>query len=149
MLEWYRAWSHTMTSMKVHIVWCTKYRYKILKWDMKSRCRTLIKQICDSMDIVILKWVISDDHVHMMIEYPAKLWVSDIVKKLKWRTSRMLMGEYSELKKKYRWWHLRAVGYFGASSWNITDSMIMEYLEHHRTWYQDIKDNNTFILEGE
>lgn len=149
MLDWYRQWSHTMTSFKVHLVWCTKYRYKVLKWPIKIRCREIIRQICNAFDIVIIKWVVSEDHVHVFLEYPWKLSISDIVKRLKWRSSRMLTDEFSDLKKQYWWWHFWSVWYFWATSGNITDKMVEEYLEHHRTWFQDIKNNNTFILEGE
>jgi putative transposase len=147
MFEWYRTGSHTVTSLKAHIVWCTKYRYKVLTWDIKVRCRDIIKQICDSLDINILKWVVSDDHIHIFIEYPTKWAISDIVKRVKWKTSNYLQDEYQDLKKRYWWQHLWAIWYFCASSWNITDDMINEYLEHHRTWIQDITSNNTFILE--
>lgn len=147
MFDDYRTWGHTITGLKVHLVWCTKYRYKVLKWDIKARCRDIIRQICNSLDINILKWVVSDDHIHLFIEYPPKQSVSDIVKRLKWRTSNYIQAEFPELKKRYWWQHLRAIWYFAASSWNITDEMISLYLDHHKTWYQDLVANNTFILE--
>ena len=147
MFNWYRTSSHTLTSCKAHIVWCTKYRYKVLRWEVQIRCKELIKQVCEYLDVVILKWVISWDHVHLMIEYPPKHSISDIVKRLKWKTSRMLMQEYAEISKKYCWKHFWSVWYFCATSWNITDDLIQDYLEHHRTWYDKIKDENTFILE--
>ena len=147
MLEWYRILSHTVTSCKVHLVWWTKYRYKILKWEIQLRCRDIIRQTCDSMDIQILKGVVSRDHVHMLIEYPPKLWISEIVKRLKGRSSRILLKEFQELRRRYWWQHMWWVWYFAATSWNITDEIIEEYLEHHRNIYKSLKDDNTFILE--
>ena len=99
------------------------------------------------MDIVILKWVVSKDHIHMLIEYPPKLGISEIVKRLKWRSSRILQQEYKELRRKYWWQHMWWIWYFAATSWNITDDIIEEYLEHYKNNYKAIKDNNTFILE--
>jgi putative transposase len=58
---------HTVLRLTVHIVWVTKYRYKVLKGDIKVRCRTLIKQIYDAEDIAILSGVASTDHVHLHI----------------------------------------------------------------------------------
>ena len=147
MLEWYRIMSHTVTSCKIHLVWCTKYRYKILKWEIQKRCRDIIRQSCEWMDIVILKWAVSSDHIHLLIEYPPKLWISEIVKRLKWRSSRILMQEYGELRRRYWWKHMWWVGYFATTVWNITDEMIEEYLEHHRSAYNRLRDDNTFILE--
>ena len=97
----YRRGSHTISRLTVHIVWVTKYRYKVLKGDIQKRCRELIIQICDAEDIRILKGVTSKDHVHMLIEYPPSKSVSELVKKMKGRTSRRLQQEYPELQKRY------------------------------------------------
>ena len=75
--------SHSLTRFTAHLVWVTKYRYPVLKGDIKSRCREFIIQICDAEDVQILKGVVSKDHVHMHIEYPPKLSISDLVKRLK------------------------------------------------------------------
>ena len=56
-------------------------------------------QICDSEDVHILKGVVSTDHVHMHVEYPPSLSVSELVKKLKGRTSNILQEEYPGLRK--------------------------------------------------
>ncbi len=74
-------------------MWVTKYRYPVLKGDVQGRCRSLIIQICDVEDVQILKGVVSKDHVHMHIEYPPKLSISDLVKRLKGRTSWILQQE--------------------------------------------------------
>ena len=102
-------------------------------------------QICDSEDISILTGVVSKDHVHMHIEYPASISVSNIVKKLKGRTSRVLQIEYPELKKRYWGKHFWAVGYGAWSTGNITVEAVQEYLEHHRK--PSNMDKGNMILE--
>jgi putative transposase len=124
--------SHSVSRLSAHIVWVTKYRYHVLVGDVKVRCRELLLQICEAEDIVILKGAVSKDHVHMLIEYPPKLAVSDIVKRLKGRSSRLLQQEFPLLKKKYWGQHFWAVGYGVWSTGNITEEMVAEYLEHHR-----------------
>ena len=96
-----RRGSHTVSILLVHIVWVTKYRYPVLQGDIQKRCRELIIQICDSEDVRISSGVVSKDHVHMLVEYPPKLSISDLVKRLKGRTSRMLQREYPSLKQRY------------------------------------------------
>ena len=86
----YRRGAHTVFEIHLHIVWVTKYRYHVLTGDIKLRCRDLLVQICDAEDVRILKGVVSKDHVHMHIEYPPKTSLSDLVKRLKGRTSRRL-----------------------------------------------------------
>jgi putative transposase len=111
-----RRSSHSVTRFTAHLVWVTKYRYPVLKGDIKSRCRELIIQICDAEDVQILKGVVSKDHVHMHIEYPPKLSISDLVKRLKGRTSRMLQMEYPELKKR-----VLGATFLGNRLWRVVD----------------------------
>ena len=89
----------------------TKYRYHVLQRDIQQRTRDLIIQICNGENVQILKGVVSKDHVHVHIEYPPSLSVSNLVKKLKGRTSRILQNEFPSLKKKYLGRHFWAVGY--------------------------------------
>ena len=140
-----RRSGHTVSILTAHIVWVTKYRYPVLKGDIQVRCRELVKQICDVEDVRILKGVISKDHVHIHIEYRPSQKISDIVKRLKGRTSRRLQEEYPKLGKRYWGRHFWAIGYGVWSTGNITDEMVQEYLEHHRN--PSNLDNNTIILE--
>ena len=143
-MKYNRKSSHSIHNLSVHIVWCTKYRYKVLKGEVQLSCRDLIRQSCDSMDIRILKGVVSKDHVHLHISYPPKLSISDIVKRLKGRSARKLLQDFKELKKRYWGGHLWAIGYGVWSVGKITDDMLDEYLEHHRT---RPNDDQNFILE--
>ena len=127
-----RHGSHSVTRLTVHLVWVTKYRYHVLKGDVQKRCRELLIQVCDAQDIVILKGAVSKDHVHMHLEYPPKLSVSEMVKSLKGRSSSLLQDEFPELKKRYWGNHFWAVGYGAWSTGNVTEEMIQRYIEGHR-----------------
>jgi len=81
----------------------------------------------------------------MPVEYPAKLSVSDFVKRLKGRTSMRLQEEFPDLKKRYWGRHFWAIGYGAWSTGNITDDMVQEYLEHHRD-HSNV-DTGNIILE--
>lgn len=139
-----RKGSHCIHQLHVHIVWSTKYRYEVLRGDVQSRCRELIRQTCDTLDVQILKGVVSKDHIHLHISYPPKLSVSDMLKRLKGRSAKMLLEEYSELRKRYWGGHLWGIGYGVWSTGNITDEMIQEYLEHHK---EGPNSDQNFILE--
>ena len=97
----HRKSSHNVYNLQVHLVWITKYRYKVLTGDVQLRCRDILRQVSNSLDIEILKGVVSKDHIHLHISYPPKLSVSDIVKRLKGRSSRLLLEEFPELKRRY------------------------------------------------
>jgi len=125
-----RKGSHTTSWLTVHLIFVTKYRYKVLVGALQSRCRDLIRQDCDAMEIRILKGVVSKDHVHLHIEY-----------QLKGRSSTKLQSEYASLRKRYwgkRFWS-RGFGAF--STGNITDEMVQKYIEGHRKNPNDIDDN--------
>ncbi len=139
-----RTNGHTVSRLTVHIVWSTKYRYSVLEGDIQIRCRALLIQVCDAMDIVILKGVVSKDHVHMHLEYRPSLDISTIVKKLKGRSSRKLQEEFPILRKRYWGQHFWAIGFGCWSTGNITDKMVNEYLEHHR---KSGNDSDSFIIE--
>ena len=140
-----RSNGHTVSQLTVHIVWSTKYRYSVLEGDVKIRCRSLLIQICESEDVVILKGVVSKDHVYVHISYRPSISLSTLVKKLKGRSSRKLQQEFPELKKRYWGRHFWAIGFGCWSTGNITDEMVNEYLEHHRN--PNSNDNSDFILE--
>ena len=143
-MENIRKGSHSVHQLHVHLVWSTKYRYAVLKGDIQIRCKDLIKQMCDTMDIKVLKGVVSKDHIHLHLSYPPKLSISEMVKRLKGRSARLMLDEYSELKKRYWGQHLWGIGYGAWSSGNITDEMIHEYLEHHK---DGPNNDQNFILE--
>ena len=140
-----RKGAHTTTRLTVHLVWATKYRYHVLQGDIKIRCRQLLMQICDAEDVRILSGVVSKDHVHMHIEYPPKISIADLVKRLKGRSSRILQQEYPSLKKRYWGRHFWAIGYGAWSTGKITDEVVQQYLEHHRS--RSNEDNDSFILD--
>lgn len=83
-----RMGHHTVSRLTVHIVWATKYRYDVLVGELKPRCRELLIQIFKAEDVRILGGVVSKDHVHRHVEYPPKVSVSDLVKRMKGRTAR-------------------------------------------------------------
>ena len=140
----YRKSSHTVYDLKVHLVWITKYRYKVLTKEIGLRIRELMRQVCDTNDIEIIKGRISKDHIHLYISYPPKLSVSEIVRKLKGRSSRKIQEEFPQLSKQYWGKHFWAIGYAAFSSGHVTDEMIMQYLEHHKN---NPNHNDDFVVE--
>jgi len=127
----YRKGAHTLYDIQYHFVWVTKYRYKVLRGEVAERTRDLIRQICMSRDINILKGHVSVDHVHVLVSCPPTLSPSKVAQYLKGRSSRKLQDEFPHLKKRYWGQHLWARGYFCASVGTVTQEQIMEYIEKH------------------
>jgi len=128
-MEHYRQSSHTVYDIKYHLVWITKYRKPVLRGEIAERVRDLIREICKAKDIEILKGHVSRDHVHVFLSVAPHLSVSQVVQSLKGKTSRKLMMEYKSLSRAFWGRHIWARGYFVASSGNVTDEVIMKYIE--------------------
>ncbi len=124
----YRKSSHTVYDIKYHIVWITKYRKPILDRGIGERARDLIREICTTNDSEIIKGHVAKDHIHIFVSVPPHLSVSKLVQSIKGKTSRKLMMEYKNLSNVYWGRHMWARGYFVASSGNITDEVIKEYI---------------------
>lgn len=139
-----RRSAHTVNSLQVHLVWITKYCYQVLQGDIQLRCRDILRQVCNSLDIQIIKGVVSKDHIHLHLSYPPSLSISDIVKRLKGRSSRMLLQEFSELKRRYWGNHFWGIGYGSWSTGHITEDMLEAYLNHHK---DTPNSDDAFILE--
>ena len=127
-MEYYRKGSHSVYDLKVHIVWITKYRKPVLFGDVAVRLRDLIREICRTMEVDILKGHVSKDHVHLFVSIPPQLSVSKLAGRIKGKTSRKLLAENRRLAKEFWGRHLWARGYFAASSGNVTDEVVMQYI---------------------
>ena len=125
----YRKTSHSVYDIKFHFVWITKYRKPMLAGSIGTRLRDLIREICKTMDIEIIKGHVSKDHVHLFVSVPPYHSVSQVMKRLKGKTSRRLLSESRILAKQCWGRHLWARGYFAASSGNVTDEVIAQYIE--------------------
>ena len=128
-MENYRKSSHTVYDIKYHIVWITKYRKPVLDGEVSKRIRDLIREICKSKDVEIIKGHISKDHVHIFVYIPPHISVSKLVQSIKGKTSRKIMIENKMVSKAFWGRHMWARGYFVASSGNVTDEVIIRYIE--------------------
>ena len=143
-MEQVRKGGHSVHQLHIHIVWSTKYRLDMLKGDIQLRCRDLIRQTCDALDVRILKGVVSKDHIHLHLSYAPRLSVSELVKRLKGRSAKMLLEEFPELRRRFYGGHLWGIGYGAWSTGNITDEMVQMYLDHHK---DGPNSDQNFILE--
>jgi putative transposase len=137
----YRKTAHSVYDLKYHIVWITKYRKPVLQGEIALRVRELVRQTCATLDVHILSGHVSVDHVHLLVSVPPSIAVSDLVKRLKGRSSRKMLEEFGELSRQFWGRHLWARGYFAVSTGNVTDEVIRQYIESHGKRPSDHDDN--------
>ena len=108
------------------------------------KVRELVRQTCNTFEIEILKGVVSKDHVHLLASAPPNMAPSEIMRRIKGRSSAKLFESFPDLKKIYWGRHFWARGYFCVTSRDVTEEMIKEYLEHHF----EVKGDDNFRTEG-
>ncbi len=126
----YRKTSHTTYDCKYHIVWITKYRKRVLEGLLAERVRDLLRQICKENNVEIIKGHVSKDHIHLFVSVPPHLAISKLVQYLKGKSSYKIMQENKQVSRMFWGRHLWGRGYFVATSGNITDEVIMEYIKN-------------------
>ena len=99
--------------------------------------RSLIREICRTMDIEIISGHIRPDHVHLLLDVPPKWSPSRVMQAVKGKTSHHLLQDHRRLRKEFWGRHLWARGYFVASSGNVTDQVIQEYIDNQGAGPQD------------
>ena len=127
-MERYRTGAHSRFDLKYHFVWIPKYRKPILSGEVGVRLRYLVREVCRTLEIEILEGSVSSDHVHVLLSCPPNLSPSKIMQAIKGKTSRKLLQEFKHLQKQYWGRHLWARGYFAATSGNVTDEVVREYI---------------------
>ena len=122
----YSKGCHTTFHHRYHIIWAPKYRYKMLIGDVCLRVREIILQVCAEMGVTIINGALSKDHVHMFVEIPPHVSVSDFVRRAKGRSSLKIQQEFEHIRKRY-WGR----GYFSTTAGNITEDVVMGYPDRH------------------
>jgi len=143
----YRKTSHTVFDVKVHLVWITKYRKQVLYGQVAERARELIREVCKENEVEIISGSLSKEHIHLLVSIPPFISISKVVQYIKGKSSRKLLQEFKQLSKAFWGQHLWGRGYFVASSGNVTDEVIMEYIKTQGESEEFNKDDS-FSIEN-
>ena len=145
MTQRFKRLSHSLYECKYHIVFCPKYRYRIMKEAIGEYVRQQVYQLCKQKgEIEVLEMNVQPDHVHLVVSIPPKYAVSAFMGYLKGKLALRLFQQYESLGRRYWGRHLWARGYWVASSGNVTDEVIMEYIAR-----QQPETDGDFRVEGE
>ena len=125
-----------------HVVFCTKYRYRILTCEVGIRARDLIREVCQANYVEVISGSISPDHVHLLLSAPPSISLSKLVQYIKGKSSRKLLVEFQHLHKRYWGQHMWARGYFAVTVGNLNAADIQKYIEEQELHHQ----NNEFVI---
>ena len=127
----YKSNNNIVYSCKYHIVWCPKYRRKILVGNVEARLKELIVESCISMNVDIIEMEIMPDRVHILIEVDPQFGVHKVVKNIKGKTSKILRDEFPELKTKLP--TLWTNSYFISTIGGAPLEIVKRYIESQKT----------------
>jgi putative transposase len=97
----FKRLSHDIWQCKYHLVWCPKYRYRVLTSDVGTPVSELVRQLCQWKHVDILESNVQDDHIHMVVSVPPKYSISEVVGFLKGKSAIKVFDLHTELKKRY------------------------------------------------
>ena len=120
--------AHAVWQCKYHLIWCPKYRFKILNGALQRSVGDLLRQLCDWKNLEILEMNVQEDHVHLLLSIPPKLSVSEVVGFLKGKSAIKIFDKHLELKKRYWGRHFWAKGYC-VSTVGLDEKRIRQYVK--------------------
>ena len=126
----YKSNHNIVYSCKYHVVWCPKYRRKVLENGIDDRLKELIEEICTESDIQIIEMEIMPDHVHLLIEVDPQYGIHRAVKKIKGRTSKILRQEFPILVRRLP--TLWTNSYFVSTVGGAPLAVIKQYIENQK-----------------
>ena len=119
-------------SLQYHLVWCVKYRKKILYAEIEQSFKEILVDLCSKHDIVIEVLKTDKDHVHMLIALKPQHYIPTAVKTLKGQSARRLFKQHPEIKQFLRGGHLWNPGYFIATVSENTEDQVRKYIQEQK-----------------
>ena len=127
----YKSNNNVVYSCKYHIVWCPKYRRKVLVNGVDTRLKELMQEVCQEIQVEIIEMEIMPDHLHLLIEVDPQFGIHKAIKHIKGKTSRILRQEFPYLKTKLP--TLWTNSYFVSTIGGAPLSVIKEYVLNQKT----------------
>ena len=127
----FKSNNNVVYSCKYHVVWCPKYRRKILTDGIELRLKELLLEYARKLSVIVLELEVMPDHVHILLEVDPQFGIHRTVKALKGYTSRVLRSEFPALKTKLP--TLWTNSYFVATIGGVTFDVVKQYIENQKT----------------
>jgi len=123
----FKKLAHAVWQCKYHVIWCPKYRFRILRGEIGLSVRDIIKQLCEWRKIEILEGNVQADHIHLVLSIPPKYSISETIGFLKGKSAIKIFDVHHELKKRYWGRHFWSKGYC-VSTIGLNEEQIKKYV---------------------
>ena len=120
-------------SLEYHIVWCVKYRHKVLENEIEVSLKNILYKIAQDNGFQIIELNINKDHLHLLISCSPQHYIPNMLKALKGVSARLLMKQHGNVLKDKLWGgHLWNPSYFIATVSENTKQQIIEYIQNQK-----------------
>jgi putative transposase len=127
--------SHVLWHCQYHLVWTPKYRYRVLSGQLNKEVHNCVNIFSGQLGCEIVDLNIKADHIHLIINVPPKVSISQLMGTMKGRTAIRVFKQYPYFKQKPYWGnHFWAKGYC-VDTIGLDPEMIRKYVQ-----YQEEKD---------
>ena len=126
----YKSNNNIVYSCKYHIIWCPKYRRKVLVNNVEKRLKQLVYETADDLSVEIIEVETDQDHIHILAEVDPQYGVNKFVRILKGRTSKILRDEFPHLKKRLP--TLWTNSYFVSTVGGAPLAVVKQYIENQQ-----------------
>ena len=124
----FKKLAHAVYECKYHIVWCPKYRFRILSGQIGRTIREIIRQLCEWRKVEILEGSVQVDHIHLVLSVPPKYSIAETVGFIKGKSAIEVFDHHAELKRRYWGRHFWAKGYC-VSTVGLDEAEIRKYVK--------------------
>ena len=133
-----RRTSHAVYDTEYHLVWCPKYRKKLFqREEVRERAEQLLREIAETYGVEIREMQVAENHVHLMVSFPPRRSIGEVVRILKSISARELFRTFPGLQARLWAGELWEDGYFARTVGDrMTSEVIQKYIRHHRTFEQ-------------
>lgn len=127
----YKSNHNVVYSCKYHVVWCPKYRRRVLVRGVDERLKDIIYQVAQEHDAEVIEMEVMPDHVHLLVEVDPQYGIHKLVKQLKGRSSRLLRQEFPWLTSRLP--SLWTNSYFVSTVGGAPLAVIKQYIENQKS----------------
>jgi putative transposase len=127
----YKSNNNITYSCKYHVIWCPKYRRKVLIHDVDIRLKEIIKAVCDEFQAELIELEVMPDHVHLLVECDPQFGIAKLIRYMKGRSSRLLRQEFPWLKSRLP--TLWTNSYFISTVGGAPIAVIKKYIEEQKS----------------
>jgi putative transposase len=127
----FKSNSNIVYSCKYHVVWCPKYRRKVLIHGVDVRLKELVKAVCDEHQAELIELEVMPDHVHLLVDCDPQFGIAKLIRYIKGRSSRLLRQEFPWLKSRLP--TLWTNSYFVSTVGGAPIAIIKKYIEDQKS----------------